>query len=65
LLARVPRLGDEEANAITEHFGELAKLMRATAHDLASVPGISPKTASAVKDTLDRLTESTILDQYI
>ncbi|MEN9646074.1 MAG: putative integrity scanning protein DisA [Actinomycetota bacterium] len=65
LLARVPRLHDHEALAITEHFGELAKLMRASADDLAAVPGISSKTASAVKDTLDRLTESTILDQYI
>jgi diadenylate cyclase len=65
LLARVPRLSDHEAAAIAEHFGELAKLMRATADDLAAVPGISRKTASAVKDTLDRLTESTILDQYI
>ncbi len=65
LLARVPRLSDQEAAAIAEHFGELAKLMRATADDLAAVPGIGRKTASAVKDTLDRLTESTILDQYI
>jgi len=29
------------------------------------VPGISRPTARAVKETLDRLTESTILDQYI
>jgi len=65
LLARVPRLHDDEAHAIADHFGELAKLMRASADDLAAVPGISAKTASAVKDTLDRLTESTILDQYI
>jgi diadenylate cyclase len=65
LLARVPRLGDDEAHAITAHFGELAKLLRATADDIAAVPGISTKTAYAVKDTLDRLTESTILDQYI
>jgi diadenylate cyclase len=65
LLARVPRLSDHEAAAIADHFGELAKLMRATSDDLAAVPGISRKTASAVKDTLDRLTESTILDQYI
>jgi diadenylate cyclase len=65
LLARVPRLSDDEALAITGRFGELAKLLRATANDIASVPGISKKTAYAVKDTLDRLTESTILDQYI
>ena len=65
LLARVPRLSDDHALAITEHFGELAKLLRATADDIAGVPGIERKTAYAVKDTLDRLTESTILDQYI
>ncbi len=65
LLARVPRLSDEEALAISSKFGELAKLLRATADDIADVPGISKKTAYAVKDTLDRLTESTILDQYI
>lgn len=65
LLARVPRLGTEQAIAIADHFGELAKLMRATAEDIAAVPGVSTKLAVAVKDTLDRLTESTILDQYI
>jgi diadenylate cyclase len=65
LLARVPRLHDDQAHALVAHFGELAKLMRASADDIATVPGIDTKTAYAVKDTLDRLTESTILDQYI
>ncbi len=65
MLARVPRLSDEQALAIAEHFGELAKLLRATADDIANVPGISRKAAHSVKDTLDRLTESTILDQFI
>jgi diadenylate cyclase len=65
MLARVPRLSDEQASAIAEHFGELAKLLRATADDIANVPGISRKAAHAVKETLDRLTESTILDQFI
>ncbi|MGB8859690.1 MAG: DNA integrity scanning diadenylate cyclase DisA [Ilumatobacteraceae bacterium] len=65
MLARVPRLAQEHAAAIADHFGELAKLLRATADDIATVPGISRKMAHAVKDTLERLTESTILDQYI
>ncbi|MEI8241284.1 MAG: DNA integrity scanning diadenylate cyclase DisA [Actinomycetota bacterium] len=65
LLHRVPRLSSDEARAIVDHFGELAKVLRATADDIAKVPGIATATASAVKDTLDRLTESTILDQYI
>ena len=65
LLARVPRLAAADAAAIADHFGHLAKLLRATADDIASVPGITIDAAYAVKDTLDRLTESTILDQYI
>ncbi|MDP2290286.1 MAG: DNA integrity scanning diadenylate cyclase DisA [Actinomycetota bacterium] len=65
MLARVPRLSDDQAEAIAEHFGELAKLLRATSADIARVPGISAKAAHAVKETLERLTESTILDQYI
>jgi diadenylate cyclase len=65
MLARVPRLSDTQAHAIADHFGELAKLLRATSADIATVPGISEKAAHAVKETLDRLTESTILDQYI
>lgn len=65
LLARVPRLSTQQAAAITSHFGELAKLLRATADDIATVPGITRKVAIGVKDTLERLTESTIRDQYI
>lgn len=65
LLARVPRLSTQQAAAITSHFGELAKLLRATADDIATVPGITRKVAVGVKDTLERLTESTIRDQYI
>ncbi len=65
LLARVPRLAPADAETIAHHFGALSKLLRATAADIADVPGISIGVATAVKDTLDRLTESTILDQYI
>jgi diadenylate cyclase len=65
LLSRVPRLGQPEAHAIAEHFGELSRLLRATVDDLAQVPGIGRGTAAAVKETLERLTETTILDQYI
>lgn len=64
MLARVPRLTDELATAIADHFGELAKLLRATAEEIAAVDGVSLKEARAVKETLDRLTETTILDQY-
>lgn len=65
LLTRVPRLSTEQARAIADHFGELAKLQLATADEIATVPGVSRPTAVAVKDTLERLTETSILDQYI
>ncbi|MCB0955152.1 MAG: hypothetical protein KDB12_03240, partial [Ilumatobacter sp.] len=65
LLARVPRLSADQAEAITARFGELPRLLRAAPDEIAQVPGVSARLAQAVKDTLDRLTESTILDQYI
>lgn len=64
MLERVPRLSDAQTTAIADHFGELAKLLRATAEEIAVVDGVSLKAARAVKETLDRLTETTILDQY-
>ena len=65
LLTRVPRLAEGQADAIALQFGELTRLLRATAAEIASVPGIDLLTAHAVKDTLHRLTEASILDQYI
>ena len=63
-LRRVKRLPDETAIELAAHFGELAKLQRATIDDLIVVDGVDEQTARAVRDTLTRLTESTILDQY-
>ena len=65
LLSRITSLDDAQAATIADHFGELSRVLRATSDDLASLPGITASQAHAVKDTLDRLTESTILDQYI
>ena len=64
LLARVPRMTPALATAVVQRFGELAKLQRATVADLVTVPGLEEAQAIAIKDTLDRLTESSILDQY-
>ena len=64
LLARVPRLNDEMAVAISNHFGELTKLQRATVSDLLVVPGVTTVQAQAIKDTLARVVEATIMDQY-
>jgi diadenylate cyclase len=64
LLHRVHRLAPEQAATIADHFGGLAKLQRATIADLMAVDDVDEVTALAIKDTLERVTESTILDQY-
>jgi diadenylate cyclase len=64
LLHRVSRLPQETAAAIADHFGGLAKLQRATVGDLMAVDGVDEPTARAIRETLTRVTESTILDQY-
>jgi diadenylate cyclase len=64
LLHRVNRLPTERAAAIADHFGGLAKLQRATIEDLMDVDHVDRELALTIKDTLERVTESTILDQY-
>jgi diadenylate cyclase len=64
LLHRVSRLPAATALAIADHFGGLAKLQRATVDDLMSVDGVDEATARAIRETLSRVTETTILDQY-
>jgi diadenylate cyclase len=64
LLHRVSRLPSATAIAVADHFGGLAKLQRATVDDLMTVDGVDESTARAIRDTLSRVTESTILDQY-
>ncbi|MCU0260229.1 MAG: DNA integrity scanning diadenylate cyclase DisA [Ilumatobacteraceae bacterium] len=64
LLHRVSRLPTATAARIADHFGELAKLQRASIDDLMAVDGVDETMAITVKDTLERVTESTILDQY-
>jgi diadenylate cyclase len=64
VLARVPRMTPPVANVLVDHFGELAKLQLATIADLAAVDGVDVSLASAIKETIDRVTEASILDQY-
>jgi diadenylate cyclase len=64
LLHRVSRLPSDTALAVANHFGGLSKLQRATVDDLMVVDGVDEATARAIRETLSRVTESTILDQY-
>ena len=64
LLNRVHKLSDDSASRIVEHFGGLARLQRATVPDLMEVEGVDDATAASIKDALQRVTETAILDQY-
>jgi diadenylate cyclase len=64
LLRRVNKLTPEMAAKIANHFGGLARLQRVSVSDLMGVDGIDEEIASTVKETLERVTENTILDQY-
>jgi diadenylate cyclase len=64
LLARVPRLDADTAYSVSMHAGELAKLQRLSAEQLTEVDGVDLPMAVAIKETLDRLTETSILQQY-
>ena len=64
LLHRVSRLPSSTATAVANHFGGLAKLQRATVDDLMAVDGVDEATARSIRETLSRVTETTILDQY-
>ena len=64
LLARVPGLSSDQAEAVVDCFGEIGALQRATVADIGAVPGIDLARAASIKETLDRRTESAILDHY-
>ncbi|MCU1492928.1 MAG: putative nucleic-acid-binding protein (contains the domain) [Acidimicrobiaceae bacterium] len=64
LLRRVPQLSVDMANSLVAHFGDLHRLVRAPASELAEATGISEEDARLVKDGVARLAESSILDRY-
>ncbi|MGA9275596.1 DNA integrity scanning diadenylate cyclase DisA [Ilumatobacter sp.] len=64
LLHRTKRLSSDSAIAIAGHFDGLSKLQRASVDDLSKVAGIDGATAAEVRETIARVTESAILDQY-
>jgi len=64
MLTRVPRITPMLANAVVDRFGDLATLRKATVADIADVDGIDESLAAGVVETLDRMTEASILDQF-
>jgi hypothetical protein len=64
LLGRVPRLPQSVATEVVDHFGELSKILRATTAELMDIGAVNAELAHAIKDSLARLTEEAILEQY-
>lgn len=52
LLDDIPGLGEGRRKALIAHFGSVAALKKATLDEIAAVPGIGPRTASIIVQTL-------------
>jgi excinuclease ABC subunit C len=52
LLDDVPGLGEVRRKTLVKHFGSLRKLRAATVEEIAMVPGIGARTATAIKDAV-------------
>ena len=54
LLDDVPGLGEVRRKTLLKHFGSLKKLRAATVDEIAQVPGIGDRTATAIKEAVDQ-----------
>lgn len=52
LLDDVPGLGEVRRTTLLKHFGSLKKLREASVEEIAQVPGIGTRTATAIKDAV-------------
>lgn len=53
LLDDVPGLGEVRRKTLLKHFGSLRKLRAASVEEIATVPGIGPATAAAIKSAVE------------
>src|SRR5262249_54855355 len=51
-LDEVPGLGEVRRKALLRHFGSVKKLAAASVEEIASVPGVGPRTAAAILTAL-------------
>jgi excinuclease ABC subunit C len=54
MLDDVPGLGEVRRKTLMKHFGSLKKLRLASVEEIATVPGIGPHTATAIKEAVER-----------
>ncbi len=60
LLDDVPGLGEVRRKTLIKHFGSLRKLRAATVEEIALVPGIGVRTATAIKDAVSSEDRKTV-----
>lgn len=64
LLSRIPRLPDPVIEKLVSKFSTLQRLMDATLEELDDVEGIGEARARSIREGLNRLAESSILERY-
>ena len=64
MLSRVPRLPVTVLERVVEHFGSLQKLLAASADDLLQIDGVGDTRARAMRESLSRLADASIVDRY-
>ncbi len=60
LLDDVPGLGEVRRKTLLKYFGSLKKLRAATVEEIAQVPGIGDRTATAIKDAVEQHSGKTV-----
>ena len=58
VLDDIPGLGEVRRKTLLKHFGSLKKLRAATVEEIAQVPGIGARTATAIKDSVTAAAET-------
>ncbi len=61
----IPEVGVSVGRDLARHFGELAALRRADEEELARVPGVGPKMATAIRQFLSEPHNAEVIDQLV
>jgi diadenylate cyclase len=64
LLSRIPRLPESVMEKLVDRFGSLERLMDASLEELDDVEGIGEARARSIREGINRLAETSILERY-
>jgi diadenylate cyclase len=63
VLHKISRLSPPVIDAVVSHFGDLGRILEASVDELAAVPGVGPTKAREIKEGLERIYETTLLER--